>query len=93
MRPSDVLYCVVLCCVVVCCVVLYCVVLCCIVLYCVVLCCIVLYCVVLCCIVLYCVVLIFLKDTSQRGSDIRRFGSTTAAFISDYNDTYKQVYK
>ena len=23
--------------------------------------------------------LIFLKDTSQRGSDIRRFGSTTAA--------------
>ena len=37
--------------------------------------------------------LIFLKDTSQRGSDIRRFGSTAAAFISDYNDTYKQVYK
>ena len=39
------------------------------------------------------VMLIFLKDTSQRGSGIRRFGSTTAAFISDYNDTYKQVYK
>ena len=37
--------------------------------------------------------LIFLKDTSQRGSDIRRFGSATAAFISDYNDTYKQVHK
>ena len=36
--------------------------------------------------------LIFLKDTSQRGSDIRRFGSATAAFISDYNDTYKQVH-
>ena len=33
------------------------------------------------------------KDTSQRGSDIRRFGSATAAFISDYNDTYKQVHK
>ena len=30
---------------------------------------------------------IFLKDTSQRGLDIRRFGSATAAFISDYNDT------
>ena len=30
-----------------------------------------------------------LKDTSQRGSDIRRFGSAMAAFISDYNDTYK----
>ena len=29
-------------------------------------------------------VLIFLKDTSQRGSDIRCFGSTTAAFITDY---------
>ena len=36
---------------------------------------------------------IFLKDTSQRGSHIRRFGSVTAAFISDYNDTYKQVHK
>ena len=35
--------------------------------------------------------LIFLKDTSQRGSGIRRFGSTTAAFISDYNDTSRCI--
>ena len=38
-------------------------------------------------------VLISLKDTSQRGSDITRFGSAMAAFTSDYNDTYKQVHK
>jgi hypothetical protein len=62
-----VLYCVVLCGVVLYCVVLYCVLLCCIVLYCVVLCCVVLCyvvlysvvlcCILLCCVVLYCVVL------------------------------------